>query len=256
LDDPVPIAVDGTLDLHAFRPSDVRELVPEWLEACRAAGILDARVVHGKGTGALRQGVIALLERLPIVAEVRPDRTWGAAVVRLWDPSTDSARVREILLECPRFLAALHAVAAVGPPGAWIGAGAVRNRVWHRLHRRAGEPDDTDVDWHGASDPLLDLRFQGQLLAELDLGWEVIDQARYGAPSAEAGIAGWPETATAVGARLEQGELTLLAPHGLSDLVGMVVRRTPHGSVDVYRQRLAEKRWRARFPWARIATED
>ena len=57
------------------------------LEACRRRGILEVRVVHGKGTGALRETVHAILERLPGVASFRlagEDRgSWGATLVVL-----------------------------------------------------------------------------------------------------------------------------------------------------------------------------
>jgi DNA-nicking Smr family endonuclease len=85
--EPVPLPLDGTLDLHAFRPEEVGELVPEWLEACRAAGLRDLRVVHGKGTGALKRTVEAILARHPLVASFRtaPEDGggWGATLVTL-----------------------------------------------------------------------------------------------------------------------------------------------------------------------------
>lgn len=83
----VDLPIDGTLDLHTFHPREVKELLPEYLEACRRAGILEVRVVHGKGTGALRKTVHAILERLPGVASFRlagEDRgSWGATLVVL-----------------------------------------------------------------------------------------------------------------------------------------------------------------------------
>jgi DNA-nicking Smr family endonuclease len=83
----VDLPIDGTLDLHTFHPREVKELLPEYLEACRRAGILEVRVVHGKGTGALRETVHAILERLPGVASFRlagEDRgSWGATLVVL-----------------------------------------------------------------------------------------------------------------------------------------------------------------------------
>ena len=85
--EPVPLPLDGTLDLHAFRPSEVGELVPEWIEACHAAGLRELRVVHGKGTGALRRGVEAILSRHPLVLSFRAageDRGgWGATLLSL-----------------------------------------------------------------------------------------------------------------------------------------------------------------------------
>jgi DNA-nicking Smr family endonuclease len=86
-DAPVPLPIDGLLDLHAFRPSEVGSLVPEWLAACRAAGLIELRIVHGKGTGALRRTVEALLARDPRVAWFGPAGEdaggWGATLVRL-----------------------------------------------------------------------------------------------------------------------------------------------------------------------------
>jgi DNA-nicking Smr family endonuclease len=89
-EDPVELPIDGTLDLHAFRPSEVGDLVPEWLLACRAAGLRELRIVHGKGTGALRRTVESLLASSPLVAGFRPaDEAgggWGATLVTLRDP--------------------------------------------------------------------------------------------------------------------------------------------------------------------------
>jgi len=62
--DPVELPIDGTLDLHAFAPADVKELVPEYLAACREKGIFRVRIVHGKGTGEMMKTVHALLGRL------------------------------------------------------------------------------------------------------------------------------------------------------------------------------------------------
>ncbi len=75
-DDPISIPIDGTLDLHTFDPKDVKELLPEYLEQCRARGIFEVRVVHGKGTGAMHRTVHALLARIPFVGllHARPAR--------------------------------------------------------------------------------------------------------------------------------------------------------------------------------------
>jgi DNA-nicking Smr family endonuclease len=86
-DAPTEIPIDGTLDLHTFAPGEVKELLTEYLEACAARGILEVRIVHGKGTGALRRTVVALLPRLPRVQSFRAaDESaggWGATLVTL-----------------------------------------------------------------------------------------------------------------------------------------------------------------------------
>lgn len=84
---PHELPIDGVLDLHTFRPGEVKDLVPEWLAACQERGLTAVRVVHGKGTGALRRTVEAILARSPLVRAFRPaDEAgggWGATLVDL-----------------------------------------------------------------------------------------------------------------------------------------------------------------------------
>ena len=79
--------IDGTLDLHLFKPAEVGDLVPEYLVECRKRGILQVRIIHGKGTGQLRERVHAILRRIPEVASfgLSPEGMggWGATVVQL-----------------------------------------------------------------------------------------------------------------------------------------------------------------------------
>ncbi|HEX9948816.1 MAG TPA: Smr/MutS family protein [Thermodesulfobacteriota bacterium] len=89
MDEPPPIElpIDGTLDLHAFDPREIKELVTDYLSACQERGILSVRIIHGKGTGALRRTVHAVLNQLPEVASFRLGGEgageWGATIVSL-----------------------------------------------------------------------------------------------------------------------------------------------------------------------------
>lgn len=86
-DEPVEVPITGELDLHTFRPNEIGSLLPEYFRECRMRGLLSVRVIHGKGSGTLREGVHRLLERLPEVESFRlGDQTsggWGATLVRL-----------------------------------------------------------------------------------------------------------------------------------------------------------------------------
>ena len=79
--------ITGTLDLHLFQPKEVGDLLPEYLAECRKRGILHVRIVHGKGTGQMRERVHAILRRIPGVASfsLAPESMggWGATVVEL-----------------------------------------------------------------------------------------------------------------------------------------------------------------------------
>ena len=84
---PIPLPITGELDLHTFRPSDLGELIPVYLEECAARGLVEVRIVHGKGTGTLRTTVHALLRRCRLVKGFRPgdehSGSWGATLVTL-----------------------------------------------------------------------------------------------------------------------------------------------------------------------------
>lgn len=83
----IELPIDGTLDLHTFHPREVKELVPDYLAACQKKGILQVRIIHGKGTGVLQRTVHAVLARLPIVVSFRlgdeGSGEWGATLAEL-----------------------------------------------------------------------------------------------------------------------------------------------------------------------------
>jgi DNA-nicking Smr family endonuclease len=85
--EPLKIPIDGILDLHTFRPQDVKNLVPEYLIACQERGILQVRIIHGKGSGILRHIVHSILAKLPIVQSFATadisSGSWGATIVYL-----------------------------------------------------------------------------------------------------------------------------------------------------------------------------
>ena len=85
--EPVELPIDGVLDLHAFRPQDVKGVVTDYLAECREQGILQVRIIHGKGIGQLRQTVHSMLAKHPDVTSFAlADEAYGgsgATIVRL-----------------------------------------------------------------------------------------------------------------------------------------------------------------------------
>lgn len=85
--DPVIMEIDGVLDLHAFSPKDLKSLIPDYLEECYKRGIVEVRIIHGKGKGNLRRSVHALLDRNQLVLRYRlaelHSGSWGATEVWL-----------------------------------------------------------------------------------------------------------------------------------------------------------------------------
>lgn len=84
---PVKIPIEDFIDLHTFRPEEVSVLLPEYFSECVKNGILTVRVIHGKGRGFLKKGVMEILKKSPLVESFKDAPTeaggWGATVVEL-----------------------------------------------------------------------------------------------------------------------------------------------------------------------------
>ena len=92
-DPAVRLPIEDSLDLHAFAPRDIPDLVREYIAECVRRGFREVRVIHGRGTGTQRTVVRSVLGAHPLVeafTDAPPERGgWGATVVRLRDdPNT------------------------------------------------------------------------------------------------------------------------------------------------------------------------
>jgi DNA-nicking Smr family endonuclease len=85
--DEVALPIEDVIDLHAFAPADVRDVVASYVEAARASGLRRVRIIHGRGIGAQRESVRAVLARRPEVEafhDAPPEAGgWGATIVLL-----------------------------------------------------------------------------------------------------------------------------------------------------------------------------
>lgn len=178
------------------------------------------------------------------------------------------AALRHIMTESPAFMQMLQAARHVAPPAWHVGAGAVRALVWDHLHGVAQwrVPADVDLIYFDASD--LSELAEADYCARLrriapHLPWEVANQARvhlwyercfgYAVPplsSLEEAVATWPEYATCVAVQLQADDtINIVAPHGLDDLFGMIIRHNPaRATAAEYQRRIAQKRYLERWP--------
>ncbi|WP_404450212.1 nucleotidyltransferase family protein [Sutcliffiella horikoshii] len=160
----------------------------------------------------------------------------------------------------------LRAAKSLNLPDWWICAGFVRTKVWDTLHRYTNRTPlpDIDVIYFDNNDVCEEKEKQlERRLLQLypSAPWSVKNQARMHvinhlppyADSTEA-MSNFPETATAIGVKLDQdNQLQLVAPCGIQDLLNLVVKPTPlykksteHTSI--YEKRLKQKNWQALWP--------
>ena len=75
------------LDLHGLRADEALFKLDQYLNDSFTMGLLQVRVIHGKGTGTLRQVVNEMLKNHPLVESYHPagvyDGGWGATMVEL-----------------------------------------------------------------------------------------------------------------------------------------------------------------------------
>jgi DNA mismatch repair protein MutS2 len=78
-----PSDVSDELDVRGGRADDAREAARSYVDAAHLAGRPEVRIIHGRGTGALRKAVRDELARHPLVDEAISDSADGATIVRI-----------------------------------------------------------------------------------------------------------------------------------------------------------------------------
>lgn len=172
----------------------------------------------------------------------------------------------------------LQTVKKLHLPDWWIGAGFIRSKVWDHLHNyktRTPIPD-IDVIYFDQSDfskieetnesTKAEDMYQDTLKTLMpNTNWSVINQARmhnfHNHPpyktSAE-GLSYWVETATCVGVKIdEKNNIVLTAPHGVGDLVNLILRPTPDSGAEKgkFEERIANKEWLKKWPKLKVITK-
>lgn len=165
----------------------------------------------------------------------------------------------------------LHTAEKLNLPDWVIGAGFVRNKVWDYLHgyqREKVDINDIDLiyfDLNG-NDENADKKLSEKLKIKTGLNWEVVNEAYAHKwytikpppyTSSEDAISKWPETATCIGVKIENGKLKLIAPYGVEDLVNLVIRPSPafidsDNVENIVVGRIKEKKWLKKWPKLKV----
>jgi hypothetical protein len=178
-------------------------------------------------------------------------------------------RLRQYLLDDAWSKAVLHSARSAAVLNGCIAGGFVRNLVWDRLHAHTSltRPRDIDVVYFdpahldAEANAVIEARLKG---LQPDLVWEASNQAVHRSEhgvmppaSLDAALATFPETVTSIGVRLEPDDtLTIIAPFGLDDLFGIIVRRNPASQTrKQFRDRVVGKRILELWPKAAIIDE-
>jgi len=82
---PLPIPIEGVLDLHTFAPRDIPSVVAEYIAEAHARGLTEVRLIHGRGRGVQRGIVQNVLEKHALVVAFfdDPDSHLGATIATL-----------------------------------------------------------------------------------------------------------------------------------------------------------------------------
>ncbi|KIL72986.1 nucleotidyltransferase family protein [Bacillus badius] len=174
----------------------------------------------------------------------------------------DEEAVISMIREDPWMMEILTAAKTLDLPDWWICAGFIRSKIWDSLHHfteRTAIPDIDVIYFDPATmDKLEEKKLEEKLKCRLpDIPWSVKNEARMhikshmpAYSSSVDAISKFPETATALGVKLDEANNILLtAPYGISDAIHLKVKPTPFFKkkerMDIYKQRILKKDWRS-----------
>lgn len=172
-----------------------------------------------------------------------------------------------ILLNHQEVQEILRIVKMLNIPDAWVGAGCIRNRIWDYLHEKETpiHIHDIDVIFFDSvkKDKAIELAIEYELKKHYPkYNWSVKNQARISEKngnqftSCYESISYWPETATAIAARIDMSDqLEVIVPYGVDDLIQLKLRPTPHIDKSVFKDRIQKKDWLINWPKLSVVLE-
>ncbi|MGG0655727.1 nucleotidyltransferase family protein [Rummeliibacillus pycnus] len=175
------------------------------------------------------------------------------------------AELIEIIQKDAWMVKILKTVEKLNLPDCWVCAGFIRNKVWDFVHSYnvRTQLNDIDVIYFDPSnisqevEKKMESTLRGIMPAE---PWSVKNQARMHMKnqskpytSSLDGISHFPEIPTAIGAKIINGKIQILAPYGVSSLFDKRVEPTPYFTADkelhtIYHKRIQSKDWKRTWP--------
>ncbi|THE13041.1 nucleotidyltransferase family protein [Bacillus timonensis] len=178
--------------------------------------------------------------------------------------------VIKIISEDDRMMEILRAAKSLQLPDWWICAGFVRSKIWDTLHgftERTNTPD-VDVIYFDKEkiEESTEKFFEAALRSLIpDIPWSVKNEARMHVvnnilpyTSAVDAISKFPETATALGVKIDDKENVILtAPCGIEDVINMVLKPTRFFAetkerIVIFEKRIGKKNWKSIWPMIRV----
>jgi len=172
-------------------------------------------------------------------------------------------KIIELITEDKWMMNILKAAKSLNLPDWWICAGFVRSKIWDKLHNfneRTPIPD-IDVIYFDPTniDELMEKKLEEMLKSLMpNIPWSVKNEARMHIKSnmppyssSVDAISKFPETATALGIKLdEKNNVLLTAPCGIGDVVNLEVKPTPYfiktkERAEIYEDRISKKKWKS-----------
>lgn len=190
-------------------------------------------------------------------------------------PAGNLKTLRSILLGSPVIAAVIEVLSHREEVEYWVGAGAIAQTVWNSLTNKRPEYCLHDIDIvffdeqeeESATEETRERELQSAL-QPLAVPLDVKNQARvhmwyerkFGYPikpyrDLREAVQTWPTTATAVAVRMDQasGDLKVIAPYGLLDLLSLRVRPNKRQiTKEIYEKYVA--RWSQCWPELRFET--
>ena len=159
----------------------------------------------------------------------------------------------------PRRWQILEAAAQFNLPDWCLAAGFVRNLVWDKLHQYDRNTPLTDIDliYFNPEDvtETADKNIEKQLYNLLPAPWSVKNQARMHLKHShdpyqniEDAMRYWVEIETAVGVRLIDNNLYLIAPYGTTSLLSGELTFNTLSNINVFKHRIEQKQWLIHWP--------